>query len=112
MKYSRWYDKDNNLKIIVETLEKMSDGIKLSVANDIIQMVMERSDTDRVIEVLNSSYIADRRRWYDANETLHSAVELLKYIEETERTYILYEIAASIIHFQAAQNIELKKEEI
>ena len=40
-----------------------------------------------------------RRRWYDEFETVHSAVEMLKYLNPEERKNTLKEAINSIIYF-------------
>ena len=101
MAYTRWYDKDNQIKIIMDTLEKIDDEIKISVAVDLIQIVMgsKITEADEFIDELNSEYVPVRRRWYDRNETLHSAVEMLKHVEGDEKRELLKEILFSIMFF-------------
>lgn len=99
MNYTRWYDQDVNLKMIMETVEKMSDEKQLSIAQDIVQMITEECpQTDTLIDELNGQYLPTRRRWYDKYETLHTAVELIRLMEAEERKDLLKEIFYSIIY--------------
>ena len=104
-KYERWYDQEEQLSLVMRALEFADDDIKLSIAADLIQMVMANRDTsefshDEFIEELNEEYVPVRRRWYDEFETVHSAVEMLKHLDPESRTQTLKEVINSIIHFQ------------
>lgn len=112
--YTRWYDQDNQLKVIMETLEQMEEDVQVSVALDLIQMVLgaQLDDSDGVIEKINETYFPIRRRWYDRDETVHSAVELLKHIDKNERKDLLTEIIYSIIYFKQQNTYEGAQEEL
>ena len=101
MEFTRWYDKDENLKIIMQTLENLDPETRLLIAADIIQMAVESKvpNTDNFIDDLNAEYIPIRRRWYDTSESLHSAIEMLKLISEEEKQEFLRELFYSILHF-------------
>ncbi len=105
-KYTRWYDKDEDLSIVMQALEYADDETKLAVAADLIQMVMAKRDTetDEFIEEINEEYIPVRRRWYDKFETLFSGVEMLKYLSPQERSETLKEVISSLIFFQKKDN--------
>ena len=110
-KFERWYDKEEELSLVMRALEFADDDVKLSIAADLIQMVMANRDTeqmDEFVEEINEDYIPVRRRWYDEFETVHSAVEMLKYLTPEERTATLKEVIGSIIHFQTQK---LKEDE-
>ena len=102
-KIERWYDKEEQLSLVMRALEFADDDIKLSIAADLIQMVMANRDVesyDEFIEDINEEYVPVRRRWYDQFETVHSAVEMLKYLNPEERKDTLKEAINSIIYFQ------------
>jgi len=110
-KIERWYDKEEQLSLVMRALEFADDDIKLSIAADLIQMVMANRDVesyDEFIEDLNEEYVPVRRRWYDQFETVHSAVEMLKYLNPEERKDTLKEAINSIIYFQT---LKIKGEE-
>ncbi len=103
-KIERWYDKEEQLSLVMRALEFADDDIKLSIAADLIQMVMANRDTEKMdefIEEVNEEYVPVRRRWYDQFETVHSAVEMLKYLSPDERKDTLKEAINSIIYFQS-----------
>jgi hypothetical protein len=101
MEFTRWYDKDEQLKALMQTLEHVNDDIKLSVAADLLQMVLESKcpNTDDFIDDLNAEYLPVRRRWYDRFETLHSTVEIIKNTEGDEKRELIKEIMYSIFYF-------------
>ncbi|MCR4881237.1 MAG: hypothetical protein K6A44_04715 [bacterium] len=110
-KFERWYDKEEDLSLVMKALEFADDDVKLSIAADLIQMVMSNRDIEHMddfVEEINEEYVPVRRRWYDEFETVHSAVEMLKYLEPQERATTLKEVINSIIHFQTQK---LKDEE-
>ena len=101
--FERWYDKEADLSLVMRALEFADDDIKLSIAADLIQMVMSNRDIeeqDEFIEEINEEYVPVRRRWYDEFEIVHSAVEMLKHLNPEERTETLKEVINSIIYFQ------------
>ncbi|MCQ2957839.1 MAG: hypothetical protein MJ180_02935 [Candidatus Gastranaerophilales bacterium] len=103
-KFERWYDKDEDLSLVMRALELADEDVKLSIAADLIQMVManrEVEGTDNFIEELNEEYIPVRRRWYDKFATLLSAVEMLKHLDPAERAVTLKEAINSLIYFQS-----------
>jgi len=101
MEFTRWYDKDEQLKALMQTLEHVNDDIKLSVAADLLQMVLKSKcpNTDDFIDDLNAEYLPVRRRWYDRFETLHSTVEIIKNTEGDEKRELIKEIMYSIFYF-------------
>ncbi len=99
MEYTRWYDKDINLKALMQLLESLSDEEKLIITSDILQVLMMNysPDTDNLIEELDGQYIPIRRRWYDKFETLHSAVEILRITDLQKRREIINEIFQTVL---------------
>ena len=109
-KIERWYDKEEDLRLVMHALEFADDDVKLSIAADLIQMVMANRDletTDDFIEEINEEYVPVRRRWYDQFETVHSAVEMLKHLDSNERASTLKEVISSIIFFQTQKKKDL-----
>ena len=107
-KIERWYDKEEQLSLVMKALEFADDDIKISIAADLIQMVLANRDTEEVddfMDEINEEYIPVRRRWYDKFETVHTAVEMLKHLNPEERSATLKEVINSIIYFQT-QNIK------
>ena len=107
-KIERWYDKEEQLSLVMKALEFADDDVKLSIAADLIQMVLANRDVEEIddfMDEINEEYIPVRKRWYDKFETVHTAVEMLKHLNPEERTVTLKEVINSIIYFQT-QNIK------
>ena len=113
MGYIRWYDKDKYLKILVETMEHLDENTKMVVASDIIQLIIQQrgEDSDILIDKLRADYSPLKRRWYDQDETIKSAVEMLKHIDEEERVELVNEILYSLIQYNREGKLE-KNEDI
>lgn len=85
--FQRWYDKDPALSQAIETLRHAEDKYQAQIALNIILIIVEHQIEDtthtNVEELVNSlvqtkpSQNAYYRRWYDLNETLRSAMQLL-----------------------------------
>ena len=98
MNYKRWYDKNEILKQIMETLEKADSVMRNDIADDIIQLIIDKQyDIDNFIQVINSKSPSKRNRWYDEDETMHSAVEMLKSVDENEKKELFKEILTTIL---------------
>ena len=112
MTFTRWYDKDNQIKLLMEALSHLDDDVKVHVAADLIQMAMNKRGhkADELIEEINQEYHPVRRRWYDKDETLHSAIELLKYIDSDEKKEFFKEILYSIIYFNDEKEFQKYEE--
>jgi len=100
MQFTRWYDKDNNLKFIINVLEKMDEETRKLFASDIIQILLSDKypNTDELIEQINGNYNLSRNRWYDNDDLVHSAVEMLKYANTVEKKELLKEFLYSIVN--------------
>ena len=106
-KLERWYDKEEDLSLVMRALELADEDVKLSIAADLIQMVLANRDveeTDDFIEEVNEEYVPVKRRWYDEFATLHSAIEMIKHLNPNERAATLKEAIRSIIYFQSTKN--------
>ncbi|HBG49494.1 MAG TPA: hypothetical protein DDW90_08350 [Cyanobacteria bacterium UBA9971] len=102
MQHKRWYDKNEALKQIMEILESSDPETQNDIANDIIQLIVNKQyDIDNFIQVINHEIPFNRNRWYDQDETMHSAVEMLKNIDETEKKELFKEILTTLLNFGA-----------
>ncbi|MEI7474084.1 MAG: hypothetical protein WCK67_04835 [bacterium] len=101
MKNQRWYEENSQLKIIMETLSSLSEEVQVAVANDVIQMILEHKSnyTDEFIEKIHLIHYPVGRRWYDKNETVLAAIEMIKHIEKEKQQDLLLEILYSILYF-------------
>ncbi len=86
---NRWYDKDPVLHRAIEQLRESTDRQQAQIALNIIKIVIEHqmeTATDIPSEHMNSvlpfqsnaEKRVKHRRWYDVDETLSSAMQLLR----------------------------------
>lgn len=100
MTFKRWYDKDIILQKIVSLLENIDDEAQNDIANDIIQLIIDKQyDADEFIRVISSRVPSPENRWYDKNETLHAAVEMLQNTDEYEKKELFNEILISFFNY-------------
>jgi hypothetical protein len=85
--FQRWYDREPVLRQALESLRQASDKYQAQIALNIILIVVEHqiesetlSDVEDLLQVVENSKEHSQqyfRRWYDVNETLRSAMQLL-----------------------------------
>lgn len=111
----RWYDQDPALCRALNTLREASDKYQAQIALNIIKVILEHhieSQAQVEIESLNHETLAEkgfnalglphsqehqeRRRWYDVNETLRSAMQLLRDTPDDLQQKIIPTIARMI----------------
>ena len=98
MNYKRWYDKNEILKQIMEMLEKADPEMRNDIADDIIQLIIDKQyNVDNFIQVINHQIPSKRTRWYDEDETMYSVVEMLKNVGENEKNELYKEILTTIL---------------
>ena len=96
MTHSRWYDQDENLKLLFKLLQKLPLAEQNAIASEIIQILMQKNDhSDEFIS--NLEYVNERHRWYDKSETLHSSIKMLKNLSVEERSEVLSEVFSTIV---------------
>jgi predicted GTPase len=100
-KFTRWYDRDPRLKSVVNFLEKAPEEVRTDVAMDIIQLIIQENFTnsEELISFAKANYIGSGQRWYDTDELVHTAIEMLKLLNDRERSVLVHEIADSIKYF-------------
>lgn len=100
MAFKRWYDKDIILKQIITLLENIDEETQNDIASDIIQLIIDKQyDVDDFIQTINLRSHDLKNRWYDKNETLHAAVEMLKDTDESDRKELFNEILTTFFNF-------------
>lgn len=100
MAFKRWYDKDIILQKIVSLLENLDEETQNDIANDIIQLIIDKQyDSDEFIRIINAKTLPAENRWYDKNETVQAAVEMLKDTDEYERKELFNELLISFFNF-------------
>lgn len=96
----RWYDKDKFSKVIVNTLELLDEEVRIELASDLMQIIIQGRFVDKVdnfIEKVNVGCAITGRRWYDQNSTVCSVVEMLKYIDISRKGELLKEFLCSLM---------------
>jgi hypothetical protein len=102
----RWYDRDPVLKQALETLRHAPDSYQAQVALNIIVIIVEHQiesetlrNVDDLVQTLLDSKKQTRdqyRRWYDLNETLRSALQLLKDCPEEVQQQVIPSISKMV----------------
>ena len=116
MVYSRWYDKDNFTRLIVNMLEDIDSNFRTELAEDLIQIILQNQineNIDDMISTINYPYIPVRRRWYDEDETVHSAVEMSrfasKYADKIDKLNIIKEFFSSVEQYKRSKKNYLEE---
>ncbi|OGI04481.1 MAG: hypothetical protein A2Y25_05985 [Candidatus Melainabacteria bacterium GWF2_37_15] len=97
----RWYDKDPILSKAMRILETTDDQFQLKIAFNLIKIIIEHNieaDSYRSVEDILSA-VEDGRcergseRWYDLNETIRTAVQMLENCPEDMQSSVAKNIA-------------------
>lgn len=107
----RWYDRDPALSRALEQLRNAGDKYQAQIALNIINIIVEHlieNQTDSqinanghenqhiVTETGSPQENTQRRRWYDVNETLRSAMQLLHDCPDELQQSVIPSIARMI----------------
>ena len=84
--FSRWYDKDPVLSMSIKTLANSSDERQISVALNLIKVIIEHNIQDNNYENVEDivAAVEDGRiqrgysRWYDIDSTVRTAIQMLE----------------------------------
>lgn len=102
MKYSRWYDKYPDLKLLLELLETVDEYNIEFISQDFIQIIMSKykDKFDSVILNLSKNAPPGYKRWYDKNYNLHTCIEFIKTIDnDDERNDIINSFIMALLSF-------------
>ena len=110
MDYIRWYDKDPYFRHFMTFMQGLNDELRDEIAQDLIQILMGEisADSDGEISVLGESKLTNYKRWYDKDITLHSAVEIIKNLDQSKRKEILENLRESIVQILTDYNYDRK----
>ncbi len=100
----RWYDKDPVLSKAMKILETTDDQVQLKIAINLIKIIIEHNiETDkfRSVEDLLSAVEEGRcekgnERWYDLDQTIRTAIQMLENCPEKTQSSIAREVAGLI----------------
>lgn len=110
MKYVRWYDSDPNLSHLMKFLETLNEEIREEIAHDLIQIILSELNTDKDTDLtqLGELKITNYKRWYDKNISLHSAIEIIRNLNQEHRDEIVESIMESVVQILAEYNYDTK----
>ena len=97
--FVRWYDRDKHLSTFLGLLEGLSRGVQSDVAMDIMLNLPVIAD-ENLNDFVNNMSLAGTgqyRRWYDYSPQIHSAVEVMKQLNESQRDIIIASSADIIL---------------
>lgn len=99
MAYSRWYDKNPDLKEVFEFIENLDEESKISIAQEILQILVSDFglDMDSKINKISAEYNYDCNRWYDYNIDLFTSFELIKDFGDVQQQEAINKIITTIL---------------
>ncbi len=101
MKNLRWYDKDKYLSAFMTLLQGLSEDIQSKVAVDIMLYVPKviEKDFSKFIKIVAEHDPRQYQRWYDKNPHLHTAIESIRNMNQSEREKLIGAISDIIIKY-------------
>ena len=101
----RWYDKDPVLSQAMKTLERSDDETQIRIALNLIKIIIEHNienekfeAVEDLINAVNSGKSDNRNgRWYDLDNTLKTAMNMLQNCPETTQHVIAKEMAKMVV---------------
>ena len=119
--FSRWYDKDPVLSMSMRTLANSSDENQISVALNLIKVIIEHNIQDNKYENVEDimAAVEDGRiqrghsRWYDIDSTVRTAIQMLEKCSPETKKKVAIDMAQLVIEkiIQDEDKEELDKEE-
>lgn len=119
--FSRWYDKDPVLSMSMRTLSSSSDERQISVALNLIKVIIEHNIQDNKYENVEDimSAVEDGRiqrghsRWYDIDSTVRTAIQMLEKCPPETKKKVALDMAQIVIEkiIQDEDKDELEREE-
>lgn len=119
--FSRWYDKDPVLSMSMRTLANSSDERQISVALNLIKVIIEHNIQDNKYENVEDivSAVEDGRiqrgnsRWYDIDSTVRTAIQMLEKCSPETKKKVALDMAQLVIEkiIQDEDKDEIEREE-
>ena len=108
MQYKRWYDDYNDLKSLLDLLEKLTPNQVEAISEDFLQIIMNRNKSrlDEVIKTLSDNAPPRYSRWYDKNYNLHTWIEFIRISNDNERKEIINSFIMSLLNYVASVDNE------
>jgi hypothetical protein len=103
--FSRWYDKDPVLSMSMRTLSDSDDATQISVALNLIKVIIEHNIRSHAYENVGDivSAVEDgiiqrgHCRWYDLDATIRTAIQMLEKCTPETRQKVAIEMAQLVI---------------
>ena len=118
--FSRWYDKDPVLSMSMRTLANSSDERQISVALNLIKVIIEHNIQDNKYENVEDimSAVEDGRiqrghsRWYDIDSTVRTAIQMLEKCTPETKKKVALDMAQIVIEkiIQDVDHDEIEEE--
>ena len=113
----RWYDRDPLLSKMMRILKNSDDDFQIKMAINLIKVIIEHHiDTDQfqsindiMMAVKDGHIDKGNARWYDADNTLKTAIQMLESCPADMQRRITKDIAEKII--SEFNNIDTKNQE-
>lgn len=112
--YKRWYDADPALRNALESLKQAPDKYQAQIALNIILIIVEHriedstlTNVDQLVQTLvktQATETREYRRWYDVNETLRSAMQLLRDCPDDVQQQVIPSISRMVEDCLAKQS--------
>ncbi len=116
----RWYDQDPLLSKSMKILKESSDDFQIKMAINLIKIIIEHHIDDDQFKSINDIMMAVRdgriekgnARWYDADNTLSTAISMLESCPPEMQAKITKDIAGKIIsEFDVIDKKDLENDE-
>lgn len=99
--YKRWYDKYPELKSLLTILESVDKSAVDMIAQDFLQIILEKygDDFDKIIHHMAENPPPRYSRWYDENDNLHTCIEFIKNLPDSDKKELVNYFIASLMSF-------------
>ncbi|EKE02278.1 MAG: hypothetical protein ACD_20C00402G0008 [uncultured bacterium] len=111
----RWYDQDPVLSKAIKILETSNDDLQIQIALNLIKVIIEHnidnnvySSVDEIIASADDEKEMGSNRWYDIDDTLKTAIQLLKTCSVEMRGKLAEDIATIVA--ESLNNIDSEEE--
>lgn len=103
--FSRWYDKDPVLSMSMRTLSTSDDATQISVALNLIKVIIEHSiqehefeSVDDIVTAVEDGIIQRGNcRWYDIDVTVRTAIQMLEKCAPETKQKVAIDMAQLVI---------------
>ncbi len=115
--FSRWYDKDPVLSMSMRTLSTSDDATQISVALNLIKVIIEHSiqehefeSVDDIVSAVEEGIIQrGTSRWYDLDVTVRTAIQMLEKCTPETKQKVALDMAQLVIE-KIIQDVDEEEE--